>query len=39
MTDIVTTVAELRAALAALKPARVGMVPTMGRCMTAMSRW
>jgi pantoate--beta-alanine ligase len=30
MTKIVTTVAELRAALASLKPARIGMVPTMG---------
>jgi len=30
MTSIVTTVAELRTALAALKPARIGMVPTMG---------
>jgi pantoate--beta-alanine ligase len=30
MTRIVTTVAELRAALAALRPARIGMVPTMG---------
>ena len=30
MTKIVTTVAELRAALATLKPARVGMVPTLG---------
>jgi pantoate--beta-alanine ligase len=30
MTRIVTTVTELRAALAALRPARVGMVPTMG---------
>jgi len=30
MPKIVTTVAELRTALAALKPARIGMVPTMG---------
>lgn len=30
MTTTVTTVAQLRAALAAAKPARVGMVPTMG---------
>jgi pantoate--beta-alanine ligase len=30
MTKVVTTVAELRAALASLKPARIGMVPTMG---------
>ena len=30
MTKIVTTVTELRAALAALKPAKIGMVPTMG---------
>lgn len=30
MTKIVTTVEELRAALASLKPARIGMVPTMG---------
>ena len=30
MTKIAKTVAELRAALAALKPARIGMVPTMG---------
>lgn len=30
MTQVVTTVAELRAALAGLKPARIGMVPTMG---------
>jgi pantoate--beta-alanine ligase len=30
MTKIVTTVAELRTALAALKPASIGMVPTMG---------
>jgi pantoate--beta-alanine ligase len=30
MTKIVTTVAELRAALAPLKPGRIGMVPTMG---------
>jgi pantoate--beta-alanine ligase len=30
MTKIVTTVAALRAALAALRPARIGMVPTMG---------
>ncbi|MBA2587402.1 MAG: pantoate--beta-alanine ligase [Alphaproteobacteria bacterium] len=30
MSQVVTTVAELRAALAALKPARIGMVPTMG---------
>ncbi len=30
MTQVVTTVAELRAALALLKPARIGMVPTMG---------
>lgn len=30
MTKTVTTVAELRAALALLKPARIGMVPTMG---------
>jgi pantoate--beta-alanine ligase len=30
MPKIVTTVAELRMALAALKPARIGMVPTMG---------
>ena len=30
MTQIITTVAELRAALAQLKPARIGLVPTMG---------
>ena len=30
MTKIVTTIAELRAALAALRPAKIGMVPTMG---------
>jgi pantoate--beta-alanine ligase len=30
MTKIVTTVAALRTALAVLKPARIGMVPTMG---------
>lgn len=30
MPKIVTTVAELRTALATLKPARIGMVPTMG---------
>jgi pantoate--beta-alanine ligase len=30
MTTLVTTVTELHAALAALKPARIGMVPTMG---------
>jgi pantoate--beta-alanine ligase len=30
MPKIITTVTELRAALAALKPARIGMVPTMG---------
>jgi pantoate--beta-alanine ligase len=30
MTSIIKTVTELRAALAALKPARIGMVPTMG---------
>ena len=30
MTKVVTTVAELRAALAPLKPASIGMVPTMG---------
>ncbi|MCX7282192.1 MAG: pantoate--beta-alanine ligase [Alphaproteobacteria bacterium] len=30
MTKVVTTVAELRAAKALLKPARIGMVPTMG---------
>jgi pantoate--beta-alanine ligase len=30
MTRIVTTVTELRAALAGLKPARIGMVPTLG---------
>jgi pantoate--beta-alanine ligase len=30
MTRIVTTVMELRAALAALKPAKIGMVPTLG---------
>ena len=30
MTRTVTTVAELRGALAALRPARIGMVPTMG---------
>lgn len=30
MTQIITTVAELRAALGQLKPARIGLVPTMG---------
>ena len=30
MTKIVTTVAELRAALAPIRPGRIGMVPTMG---------
>jgi len=30
MTRLITTVAELRAALAPLRPARIGMVPTMG---------
>ena len=30
MVDVVTTVADLRSAIADLKPARIGMVPTMG---------